>query len=552
MRIEHFSLVNNVESGRIYTTLMLVALFIFFGGGCEKTTDPKTVENPGFSHEEGVYDSAINVTVSCSTDGAVIRYTVDGNDPDESSTLYTGSIEISASTTLKARAYKAGFNASQIVTVSYTIILPSVNTPTFNPPEGSYGTVQNVTITSTTPNATIRYTTNGSEPTASSASYSSPIAVNTTMTIKAKGFKEGLAPSSTASASYTINLPSVEAPTFNPSGAYYITAQNVTISIATPNAEIRYTTNGTEPTEASTIYSNPISVNTTTTIKAKGFKDGWAPSSTASATYTIGSIPPPSVFILVQGGTFSRQNPEGDYPNPPVMVTLASFYIDKYEVTQASYRAVMGTNPSYFQSTNRPVERVSWFSAIEFCNRRSILEGLTPCYSYGSFGTNPSDWPSGWNSVSANHTNVGCNWTANGYRLPTEMEWMFAAKGGNQSQNYTYSGSNDIDAVAWYIWNSNTGTGRATHTVGGKNPNELGTFDMSGNVFEWVWDIYGTYTSGNQTNPTGPVSGTNRVLRGGSWEHYASDCWVYKRKYLSAITIDNNYGFRCVRTSLNQ
>jgi len=251
-------------------------------------------------------------------------------------------------------------------------------------------------------------------------------------------------------------------------------------------------------------------------------------------------------FIKVAGGTFSRQNDDGTYPSPEVMVTLSTFYIDKYEITQNEYLAVMGTNPSSFSGNpNRPVERVSWFNAIEYCNRRSMQEWLTPCYSYSTYGTNPDNWPAGWNTNSANHTNVSCNWTANGYRLPTEMEWMFASKGGNQSQGYTYSGSNDIDQVAWYSSNS----GFTSHTVGTKTANELGTFDMSGNVWEWCWDIYGDYPSGSQTNPTGPTSGYDRVGRGGSWPNYASGCTVSGRGYDYATSSDNYLGFRCVRVS---
>ena len=243
-------------------------------------------------------------------------------------------------------------------------------------------------------------------------------------------------------------------------------------------------------------------------------------------------------MVFVSGGTFH---------NGTSNVTISSFYIDKFEVTQADYKAVMGTNPSFFSGNpNRPVENVSWFDAIEYCNRRSMQEGLTPCYIDSIYGTNPDSWQSGWNTAWQNHTNVSCNWTANGYRLPTEMEWMFAAKGGNQSQGYTYSGSNTIDNVAWYSSNS----GWRTHDVGELASNELGTFDMSGNVWEWCWDIYDDYPSGNQTNPTGPVSGSARVRRGGAWSSNASGCTVSSRDHSSATRTGNFIGFRCVRVSL--
>ena len=249
-----------------------------------------------------------------------------------------------------------------------------------------------------------------------------------------------------------------------------------------------------------------------------------------------GSSPPvPENFVLVEGGTFH---------NGTSYVTISSFYIDKYELTQSEYQAVMGNNPSRFTSvTNGPMERVTWFNAIEYCNRRSMQEGLTPCYSYGSSGTNPDSWPSGWNTNRDNHTNVACSWTADGYRLPTEMEWMFAARGGNQSQGYTYSGSNNIDAVAWYWDNS----GNTTHTVGTKAANELGIYDMSGNVWEWCWDIYGSYPGGAQTDPHGATSGSGRVGRGGCWLSNAYGCPVSIRDGSSATNSYNYLGFRICR-----
>ena len=157
-----------------------------------------------------------------------------------------------------------------------------------------------------------------------------------------------------------------------------------------------------------------------------------------------------------------------------------------------------------------------------------MAEGLTPCYSYGTYGTNPSNWPAGWNEYWQNHVNVSCDWNAACYRLPTEMEWMYAAKGGGLSADYIYSGSNNIDEVGWCYEN----WGQyylLTKPVGGLAPNELGTYDMSGNMWEWCWDIKGDYPAGDQTNPTGAVTGNHRVARGGSWYALASSCTVFVR-----------------------
>jgi formylglycine-generating enzyme required for sulfatase activity len=328
----------------------------------------------------------------------------------------------------------------------------------------------------------------------------------------------------------------VATPTFSPPAGIYTTSQNVEILCATDGAIIRYTLDETEPNESSPVYAAPILIEENTTVKAKAYKDYWTDSETATAEYLVIEIP--ENFILVEGGTFH---------NGTSNITLSSFFIGKYEVTQAEYLAVMGTNPSHFSSNpSRPVEQVSWFKVIEYCNRLSIAEGLTPAYSYSTFGTDPDNWPSGWNTSNANHTNVSCNWSATGYRLPTEMEWMFAAKGGNQSQGYTYSGSNTVGDVAWYDSNS----GSRTHDVGGKDPNELLTFDLSGNVWEWCWDIYGSYPSGAQTNPTGAASGSYRIMRGGSWNFDANFCTVASRNDAIPTNTYYNLGFRIIRTLL--
>jgi formylglycine-generating enzyme required for sulfatase activity len=201
------------------------------------------------------------------------------------------------------------------------------------------------------------------------------------------------------------------------------------------------------------------------------------------------------VFVLVEGGTFQMGDMAGGGEETPVhSVTVSSFYLGKYEVTQRQWVALMGSNPSHFKGDNLPVEQVSWFEAVEFCNRLSVKEGLQPCYTISG-------------------TSVSCDFSKNGYRLPTEAEWEYAAKGGRSSRGYRYAGGNDVGAVGWYYGNS----GWTTHAVGGKQANELGLYDMSGNVLEWCWDWYRGYSGGSQTDPRGPSSGQYRLLRGGSW-----------------------------------
>ena len=183
----------------------------------------------------------------------------------------------------------------------------------------------------------------------------------------------------------------------------------------------------------------------------------------------------------------------------------------------------MGTNPSYFMIENdrppasgeiqgrRPVERVSWLTAVEFCNKLSEKEGLQSAYTISG-------------------SDVTIDWSVNGYRLPTEAEWEYAAKGGNGSPgNYTYAGSNDLDEVGWYLFNCDTGhnydgsgNGRGTHEVGRKKPNGLGIYDMSGNVNEWCWDWLNKdyYAVSPAENPKGPDMSNSpiRSFRGGSWQ----------------------------------
>ena len=252
-------------------------------------------------------------------------------------------------------------------------------------------------------------------------------------------------------------------------------------------------------------------------------------------------------MVWVADGSFQMGNPDSSAgwsdERPVHTVTLSGFYMGRTEVTQAQYQTVMGTNPSNFNGNNLPVEQVSWYDALVFCNKLSITEGLTPAYRI-----NGSTDPSAWGSVP---TNNNTTWDAvevvsgsTGYRLPTEAQWEYAAKGGNGTPGYyTYAGSNTVGDVAWYTSNSGSGT----HEVGTKAPNGLGLYDMSGNVHEWCWDWHGNYSTSVQTNPTGPSSGSYRILRGGGFTVSAVDVRSVYRGSRNPGYGFGSIGFRIVR-----
>jgi formylglycine-generating enzyme required for sulfatase activity len=495
----------------------------------------QTVAVPTFNPVSGTYSSGQDVSISCATSGAKIHYTTDGTIPDSSSQIYSAPLNIVETTIIKAKAFKVGWEDSSISSAMYTIIIQTVEAPVFDPLGGTYTASQVVTVSCATPGATIRYTTNGIDPTSSSTLYTNPISINSTMTIKAEAFKDGWYPSQITTAAYDIQNLTVATPTFNPKGGTYSFSPTVRISCATAGATIRYTTNGTEPISSSIPYVNPLIVTSSETLKAKAFKSGLNDSQTATAHFTI-NIPIPANFIFVPGGTFN---------NGSSNITLSAFYIDKYEIMQMEYQSVMDINPATGNGVGDafPVYYTSWFNAIEYCNRRSVQEELMPCYTYSSYGTNTDYWPVGWNSNPNNHTNVFCDWNASGYRLPTEAEWLYAARAANETPNYIYSGSNDINSVAWYIENS----GNVSHSVGTKAPNALGLYDMSGNEWEWNWDIYAPYPTESQTNPHGAESGIYRMARGGASQAYATSCTVAYRSY-GLPTVSYYYlGFRVCR-----
>lgn len=221
-------------------------------------------------------------------------------------------------------------------------------------------------------------------------------------------------------------------------------------------------------------------------------------------------------------------------------VKVADFYIAKHEVTQALYEKIMEKNPSYFSdkedSKKRPVEFVSWYDAVKFCNEYSRLSGLPQCYKIEG-------------------KKVSCDFTLGGYRLPTEAEWEYASRGGKFANSQKFSGSADIDSVAWY-WNN---ADKETHKVGGKKPNKLGLFDMSGNVSEWCFDKYSSYESEKSTQSKksaapsieGQDVGEFRIFRGGSWAEVDRNCRSSVRFCGDPSVFHNHLGFRLVKTAVS-
>lgn len=264
----------------------------------------------------------------------------------------------------------------------------------------------------------------------------------------------------------------------------------------------------------------------------------------------------PDHFVLVKGGTF-KNTKSGYYGKD---VTVSDFYIDKYLVTEKEWTKVMGSNPSKFMGDDLPVEMVSWYDSIEYCNRRSVQEGLQPYYNIDRDRADPDNKPNPkFGDLDRIKWTVTINPGANGYRLPTEAEWEYAASGGQKSASYVYSGGDNVDDVAWYwknsgdhyltgywYWPTLVDNHDAPKPVGLKKPNELGLYDMSGNVREWCWDWYGDLAS-HVTDPRGSHEGDSRVWRGGGWMGADFATATAFRGSLAANGKGPDQGFRLAR-----
>lgn len=238
-------------------------------------------------------------------------------------------------------------------------------------------------------------------------------------------------------------------------------------------------------------------------------------------------------MVQIPAGKFTMGDAD-EIDAPPHEVALDSFYMDTTLVTQAHYERLMGNNPSRWKVAENPVEQVRWWDAVRFCNARSTLEGLNPCYD-------PNSWV--------------CDFTANGYRLPTEAEWEYACRAGTTTAYFCGKDASTLGEYAWFDKNS----GGHPQPVGKKQPNAWGLYDMCGNLWQWCQDFYDVdyYDQSPKENPTGPEAGDTKVVRGGSWKASADSCRAGYRYNEGPGQPDvcfgyDIYGFRCVRNAVKE
>jgi len=404
------------------------------GGGGTVTTNP-TAATPALSPAPGTYTSAQSVTLSDTTAGASIYYTTDGTAPTTKSSLYSASapIAISSTTTIEAMAVAAGYTNSAAASGTYTITLPAAATPTFSPTPGIYTMAETVTLADTTTGASIYYTTDGSTPTTSSNLYaaSAPIAVSSTTTIQAIAVAQGYSNSAVASGTFTINLPAAASPTFSPAAGTYTSVQTVSLSDATTGASIYYTTNGSAPTTASTLYSasTPIQVSSTTTIKAIAVAPGFSTSAVASGTYTIN---------LPAAATPTFSPAPGTYTSAQTVSLLdATNGASIYYTTNGS----TPTTKSSLYSASAPIA-VSSTTTIEAI-------AVAPGYSTSAVATGTYTLPSSASPVTVVLSN------------DTQTELMAAQPNVNFSTSTAAAGTNTIVVDAAQQYQSMDGFGAA-------------------------------------------------------------------------------------------
>jgi formylglycine-generating enzyme required for sulfatase activity len=493
---------------------------------------------------------------------ARIRYTLDGSLPTKVyGTEYAGiPVLVKKGQTLRAVAFRSEWEQSALAEKNFDeeiqpkpILAPEavsppaatetpiplvlqLAAPRFSPEPGTYPEPVTVSLVAGSEADKIRYSADGKDPNGDSGLlYDTAFRIESSRTIKAVALGADSRISKVAVGEFLITG-TVAAPVLSPSAGRYTPDRSVSMSCATQGATIRYSLDGRIPAAGQgSVYSSPFQAKGSVTIAAIASKAGWKDSPATIASFTFVDAPE---MVLVLGSNFNMGSASGEPDEKPTHpVTLSTFYIGKHEITQAQYLSVMSANPSFFSSgfdaPSRPVEQVSWLNAVGFCNSLSDVAGLPRVYSVSG-------------------TSVVADFSKTGYRLPTEAEWEFAARGGMPgtiagSPVMKYSGSDDADAVSWNLKNS----GGGTRAEGTKAANGLGLYDMTGNVWEWCYDWYGIYpaiTGKPQIDPKGPATGTMRVKRGGSWNRMPDFSRVSFRNYHNPLNNDRTIGFRVARS----
>ena len=540
-------------------TLFMSMMVIIAFASCKTETEYITKEYAAsvtFTIEETTTEGTLAVVMATETKGAKIYYTVDNSVPSSESTEYTEKVTVNKDTVFKAIAIKEGIENSSISVATVLIKEKTVEVDKIvyssEISETGLYTVYQIQQKKTGGKSIENYEI---------------IEVEENRTIEVGATLEDL------KKSYEGFTAKILAQNEN---AIYVFYDRNTITYTFQTGTEGKFEDGTIEKEVSglfgTTYIRPKAPTSADYNFSKWLdSDGnvapttfGAENKTFVASWKLkgeGGDEIPEGFVLVEAGTFKMGSNEGYGDNKPVHeVTITTpFYMGKYEVTQAEYEKYCSygsssPSSSYGDGDNYPAYYVSWYDALVYCNKRSMAEELTPCYSI-SGSTDPEKW--GTVPTSSNNTwnAVVCNWNANGYRLPTEAEWEYAARAGdNTVESLTYSGTSDVNQLgdyAWYFYSAND----KTHEVGTKLPNAFGLYDMSGNVWEWCWnwftDSYNAETEG-ESDPTGASAGSYRVLRGGSWSNFSDRCAVsYRSGNYGPYGRDYYLGFRVVRASSN-
>lgn len=533
---------------KVITLFMSMMVIIAFAS-CKTETEyiPKEyAASVTFTIEETTTEGTLAVVMATETKGAKIYYTVDNSVPSSESTEYTEKVTVNKDTVFKAIAIKEGMENSAISVATVFVEVENIVYSSEISETGLYTVYQ------------IQQEKTGGK----SIEDYEIFEVEENRTIEAGTTLEDI------KKSYEGFTAKILAQNEN---AIYVFYDRNTITYTFQTGTEGKFEDGTIEKEVSGLYGTTYTRPKAPTSADYNFSK-WLDSDGSVAPTTFGAENKtfvaswklkgeggdeiPEGFVLVAGTSISGTETWTPTSNVFVSdrsITIPDLIVSDHEVTRGEYKDVMGSDPSTASANdkdgnelegddvlNNPVNYVSWYDALVYCNKLSMQENLTPCYSIDG-STDPDDWGKVPTSSNTTWNAATCDFEANGYRLPTEAEWEWLARGG---ENYTYAGSDNVDDVAWYTSNTND-TG--TREVKTKAPNGYGLYDMSGNVYEWCWDWYGSISDSSAAD--GATSGSYRVYRGGSWAYDGYYCQVANRNSSGPNYRLNVYGFRVVRPS---